>query len=67
MRYGIKTHGVIYVGSPGWVARQAEANHGQPLDRGEPVPGGWARYVEPVSEDVLDLLRSDYTVTEEVK
>lgn len=67
MRYGIKHGGTIYVGSPGWVCRMAEADHGQPLDRGEPVPGGWSRYVEPVDERVLDCLRSDYTVTEEVK
>ena len=67
MRYGIKYGGTIFVGSVGYVARQAERWHGEYRLMGEPVVGGWAQLVEPVNEEVLDLLRDDYTVIEEEK
>jgi hypothetical protein len=67
MRYGIKTHGVIYVAPADMrdaLVTEVFKRHGQYRDRGELVVGGWWNLVESVNESVLDLLRQDYEVVE---
>ena len=64
-RYAIKHGGMIYVATTvGAVVEAAEAEHGAFRYFGEVIPDGWQESVERVAEDILDLLRDDYTVRE---
>lgn len=63
MRYAIKHGGMIYVGhSRDAVVDAVQEDFGAHLFRGEPV--SWYLEVERVDEQVLDLLREDYTVVD---
>ncbi len=65
MRYGIRTHGMIYLSkTPSDLVERVVLDHGPMLDRGEIVPGGWARAVVPVNEEALDILRHDYEIVD---
>lgn len=67
MRYGIKTHGIIYVADVDLrteLVTRVFKEHGQYRERGDLVSGGWWNLLEPVNESVLDLLRADYKVVE---